>query len=303
MANPQISGKAIVIILIVIVLLAGIAVGLGAFSSSDSSSTSSLETGSFNLVYDSESIKNRYHEFASKAALDWSEKFNSVHKITIRIGELDLSGNGLGQAQITGYTIAGVDGNKRLPNSGIVKIDREMFNTIIQDSRKINVFKHEFGHILGIGDTRNTNPNTWDTTDDYFLESKFKNALEQYNFELNGDDKEKDRVPVEDTGDVGTRSVHWENNDRAGGLNGKGYSGVPNEIMIGTLEGDGLITELSLGFLMDLGYDVDLEMAEDSISALIRQFELGEDEEEDEDISTPLSFGRDYLPSADLKID
>jgi hypothetical protein len=104
----------------------------------------------------------------------------------------------------------------------------------------------ELGHDLGIG-------TLW-TTDGFWLNGTTYNLTQSaYNSKYS---ITRSKIPVEDGGGQGTGGAHWENNYRAAGYEpGEPYYPAINDIMIGWISNLN-ITNISLAFLNDLGYNV-----------------------------------------------
>jgi Leishmanolysin len=113
-----------------------------------------------------------------------------------------------------------------------------------------DVITHEMGHVLGIG-------TVWDlkrylkgagTENPTF---SGRNAMQAYR-RLRGGTGRLRRVPVENTGGPGTADGHWRE------------TVFRNELMSGFIAEPGNpLSQLTVASLDDLGYEVDLEAAED----------------------------------------
>ena len=116
----------------------------------------------------------------------------------------------------------------------------------------INVMVHELGHALGIG--------YWPLLDNYWLDgNEYTLAKNAYNT-ITGHVGARYRIPLEDSGNPGTASAHWENNNRSSEYpNSDGFS-YPNcnfDVMVGyiTIGSPKPISNLSKQFLVDIGYE------------------------------------------------
>jgi hypothetical protein len=116
----------------------------------------------------------------------------------------------------------------------------------------INVMVHELGHALGIG--------YWKLLDSYWLDgNEYTLAKNAYNT-ITGHIGARYRIPLEDSGNPGTASAHWENNNRSSEYpNSDGFS-YPNcnfDVMVGyiTIGSPKPISNLSKQYLVDIGYE------------------------------------------------
>jgi hypothetical protein len=111
---------------------------------------------------------------------------------------------------------------------------------------------HELGHALGIG--------YWKLLDSYWLDgNEYTLAKNAYNT-ITGHIGARYRIPLEDSGNPGTASAHWENNNRSSEYpNSDGFS-YPNcnfDVMVGyiTIGSPKPISNLSKQYLVDIGYE------------------------------------------------
>ncbi|MFV1966223.1 MAG: DNRLRE domain-containing protein [Pirellulaceae bacterium] len=134
-----------------------------------------------------------------------------------------------------------------LPARGVMRLDEADIAALEARGHFADLIMHEMGHVLGIGtiwrslgllegsgssDPRFTGPA----------------ATAEYNklFGLNGSS-----VPVENTGDIGTRDMHWRE------------SVLGSELMTGNLDGGiNPLSRVTIASLQDLGYQVNLAAAD-----------------------------------------
>jgi hypothetical protein len=65
-------------------------------------------------------------------------------------------------------------------------------------------------------------------------------------------------MPLENTGDSGTASAHWEDSFRpasAAGSLGVSYPGLFNELMVGYIKNNMVLSSLTIKTLVDFGYE------------------------------------------------
>lgn len=129
---------------------------------------------------------------------------------------------------------------------------------VLSANQWIDAMTHELGHALGIG-------TFWDSSD-------WAGAVDPTNHFLNGTTYSfgqgayntitglsRSLIPLEDAGGDGTKDGHWEDNFRpssaTGGL-GVSYPGVTNELMIGTINRNGMVlSKLTIKSLVDFGWE------------------------------------------------
>lgn len=214
----------------------------------------STDSGYFELIYENEATRLLYQEYAVNAASFWSDKLKSSHKISVNMNDVaGLGSNVLAAAYITRK-------KGRLPSAGVVSINS---TTFLRKSDKIrtNIMKHEFGHILGIGgewvvSSPNDNP--------HISSDAYPNTLTGYKESTGYTDGKG--VPVENEYGAGSQFVHFEENDRLNfGLAGETAPGMYNELMTAIIKPTSILSKASLGFLKDLGWDVDMNKADPGI--------------------------------------
>jgi hypothetical protein len=132
---------------------------------------------------------------------------------------------------------------------------------------------HEMGHILGIGSLWiwDTDPSTRPISDDglwYFGE----HALREYKYyyeQSGGNPDDIYGIPIENDGGGGTAYGHSEEGDhRHISANNRYYNGVlhpglGSELMTGWSDGGNELSRITIGFLEDLGYNVNYDEADE----------------------------------------
>ena len=173
-----------------------------------------------------------------------------------------------------------------LPVVGYVELDTA--DLTLLDSLAIldDVMAHEFGHVLGL------QAFNWElrglvadlgTDDPYYRGAA---ARDQFGL-LGGASYTKIPVPLENTGNVGTRDSHWR------------LSVLRPELMVGFAQRGGMpLSRITAAALADLGYQVRLERAEPFMVAPVAPLRMG-----DTDPLTLVQFGDDAWPSPVWRVD
>ena len=213
--------------------------------------------------------------------------FNGTHIIDVSFNISTLNTGVLGGASVTTLVSLGTQSfGSTYPSKGNIIMNElyisEMMSDI-RDSGKTKYFYvlvHEIGHILGIGsvtawDLDGTPITSYVDTDGetktYYTGT---NALREYKSYLPQIAGQLIGIPMEDDGGSGTANVHAEeghegatsSNDRY--INGIFHPGLDDELMTGWLESSPTTTPLSrisLGFLEDIGYTVDYNLADEYV--------------------------------------
>jgi hypothetical protein len=153
----------------------------------------------------------------------------------------------LGQAGPTSLRPASAGKAALLPAKGLMSFDTADLANMEANGTLLDVITHEMGHVIGIG-------TIWDlkgllngagTDNPTFTGKQAKKAFGT----LRGTGPKP--VPVENTGNPGTRDSHWRE------------SLFRNELMSGFIsEADNPLSKLTAASLQDLGYEVDVSAAE-----------------------------------------
>jgi hypothetical protein len=176
--------------------------------------------------------------------------------IYIQVVPIDGPGNVLGSAGFCSLRDQ-FDGDEDMPWLGIMRLDSADVATMETQGRLLPVVQHEIGHILGIGtlwtrmgllqnaQTVPPNGNCSDAFDTFFSGQRAIPGFQLAGGTLvNG-------VPVENTNGAGTCNSHWRE------------STLTNELMTGFNNiGPNPLSTITIGSLMDLGYQVNFGAAE-----------------------------------------
>ena len=136
-----------------------------------------------------------------------------------------------------------------LTQMGLLQLDSTDMELLLGQGTLDNMVTHEFGHVLGFGTLwRSSFRNLLGGagTDDPF----FAGASARAEFALLFRSYAGNAVPVENTGDVGTRDSHWRRRV------------FNNELMQGFSQANMPMSRVTVGSLGDLGYTVDLSKAD-----------------------------------------
>ena len=155
-----------------------------------------------------------------------------------------------------------------LTQTGLLQLDSTDMDLLAAQGILDNMVTHELGHVLGFGTLWNARGLlTGSGTVDPF----FTGASARAQFALLFPSYAGNAVPVENTGDVGTRDEHWRR------------SVFNNELMQGFSSADMPMSRVTVGSMADLGYVVDVSKADPftftipSQASLVRATSLGDD--------------------------
>lgn len=162
--------------------------------------------------------------------------------IQIDFGGIPGRGNVLGRAGPTSFHPNG------LPATGIMEFDTFDIDRMENDGSLVNVIIHEMGHVLGHG-------TLWRRLGLIIAEGSFnprflgQNAMQEFGVLLGTN--RPTPVPVANLGGQGTRDAHWRE------------STFGRELLTGRLNpGVNPISRMSIASLADLGYTVNLDVAD-----------------------------------------
>ena len=203
------------------------------------------------------SVTNTRKEIFERAARRWDEVIDtSFPKVEVEgelidgllieasIEAIDGEQGVLGQA---GPTL--LMSTNQLPAKGVMQFDIADVERLENEASFEDVVLHEMGHVAGFGTlwTRFDLIRASGTNNPQFLGSA---AMREYSSLLQVDDPRP--IPIANTGGAGTREGHWRE------------LVFGDELMTGFLSGEGrALSRLSIAALGDIGYDVNLEAADD----------------------------------------
>ena len=136
-----------------------------------------------------------------------------------------------------------------IPATGIMEFDSADVAALEASGQLLDVILHEMGHVIGFG-------TIWSSLgliqDEGTVDSSYigANAIAQYNALLG---RSVTSIPLETDFGPGTNDAHWDEDD------------LDNELMTGISEAAGVVMPIStitIGSLMDLGYEVNLNAAD-----------------------------------------
>jgi len=223
---------------------------------------------------------------------------DSERKLNINLSLNDMQEGVLASASITN-SATDTDTDIKYSTAGNIKYavgyydNKWNIQSVDTDSLFYRVFNHEVGHIFGIGTlwgAPNNLTNDGTGVNDLYTGTNALSIYQYYN--ADGEDLYIDGVntnykntsypnvgqcigiPIEDHGGGGTAGGHPEegdaiisgdtsNNDRS--IDGVSYPGLGDELMTGQSESAGTpmpLSAITLGFLKDLGYEVNYANAE-----------------------------------------
>jgi hypothetical protein len=170
-------------------------------------------------------------------------------KIYVTLRAIDGSGGVLGRAGPCYYRASG----GIFPLTGIMELDEADVADLEASGVLEDVIVHEMGHVLGFGTLWNVSANhllVGAGGFDPFFDGLA--AITAFNA-LGGEVRTGSKVPVENTGGIGTRDAHWRES-------------VHNaELMTGWIEGGGApnpLSAITIGSLADMGFVVDMTAAD-----------------------------------------
>jgi hypothetical protein len=229
---------------------------------------------------DYEIIKSAFNRWDDIIAIN--SRFGDAYTITVSFTVETLEPGTLGQARVqtVHYNDSKTFGNTMPLNAEITMNASQLYRmkTTLRSDGKTSyyyVLLHEIGHILGIGTFWNLpGAPKVSYTDNGTIKYYYTglNALREYRsyFPENGSEQFLG-IPVEDDGESGTARVHPEEgvegtvsaNNRY--INGIFYPGLNAELMTGWLDNSPtpiLLSRITLGFLEDIGYKVNYNLAD-----------------------------------------
>jgi len=220
-------------------------------------------------------VAEPYFSYLNKAADRWYKyiKYNSTDRSTIVSQNSGWDGLRLESGYYTFYTnsasstiassgpiyVKPLGGKKYVSVSFQLNINdhhRTKTNPLTENNW-IDAITHELGHALGIGLYWNADSVAGATSPvDFFLDGTvYTLGQAAYNAITS---QTRSKMPLENTGSSGTASAHWEDSFRpasAAGSLGVSYPGLSNELMVGYIVNNMVMSRLTLKTLVDFGYE------------------------------------------------
>lgn len=188
--------------------------------------------------------------YFSKLGADW----NGIRLLTFNV-YTDSNSTAIascGAAQVFDIIQPGPTGVKFNASAMNVNVNA-YYASIYKFQDWVNIFTHELGHALGIGTLWSTSLQPYGAvppTNHLLDGTAYTNAQKAYN-SITGVTRVS--VPVESTGGGGTMDSHWENDFRV--QSGISYPVITNELMVGYIGANMKITKLTIGALVDFGFE------------------------------------------------
>ena len=220
-------------------------------------------------------VAEPYFSYLNKAADRWYKyiKYNSTDRSTIVSQNSGWDGLRLEDGEYTFYTdsassaiassgpiyVKPLGGKKYVSISFQLNINdyyRTKTNPLTENNW-IDAITHELGHALGIGLYWNADVVPGATSPvNFFLDGTvYTLGQAAYNAITS---QTRSKMPLENTGGDGTASAHWEDSFRpasAAGSLGVSYPGLSNELMVGYIIDNMVMSRLTLKTLVDFGYE------------------------------------------------
>ena len=227
----------------------------------------------FNILYTNNNVSDKIKLKVNNAILKWENILNNklpdgVSKITINVNLFDEGNNGtLGWATIDEFQYK----NNINSFSNIFPLEGTFYiNSYYSISEK--TILHEIGHILGIGlfwiwydsPVDKTNPN-----DRFYIGTNAVREYKKYCQNVGIDPDTIYGIPIEDDGHDGTANLHPEEghdthmastNNRK--KNDIFHPALNDELMSGISDGTNALSRITVGFLEDIGYNVNYNYAD-----------------------------------------
>jgi hypothetical protein len=227
----------------------------------------------FNILYTNNNVNNKIKTKVNNAILKWENVLNNklpdgVSEITINLNFIDDGNNGtLGWAIIDEFQYK----NNIDSFDNIFPLEGTFYINLYYSVSEKTIL-HEIGHILGIGlfwiwfdspiDKSNRN-------DRYYIGTNAVREYKKYCQYVGIDPDTIYGIPVEDDGHDGTNNLHPEEghethisstNNRK--KNGIFHPALNDELMTGISDGTNALSRITIGFLEDIGYNVDYSQAD-----------------------------------------
>jgi hypothetical protein len=208
----------------------------------------SQDTGYFSITYNTLSEQKKYSKYVNSGAGYWSDILTTSHPISVSVRVYSNANS----STIASASISSTNSN-RLATRGVVNINSTIFDGLTS-STKYNAIKHEIGHILGVGYWTRT---AGTGSGARIVGTSYPTSLSEFN-SLTGSSFTVG-VPIESSGGSGTIGAHWENDYRSNfAETGLPSKGLKNELMAGYIGSTAFVSGVTLGYLKDIGWNVDI---------------------------------------------
>lgn len=208
--------------------------------------------GFFDIYFTNDEYKNKYKGYFASAASFWGDKVFPDFRISL---DVEIYNDPDTQVLASASPRLGSDNRAR---SGKIKVNAAIFDEQ-NSATKINCIKHEMGHILGVGYWHYTSSGG---NGPRLVGHIYPTALAEYNT-LTGLNFTTG-VPLESDGGNGTAGSHWENNSRSNFEGSTTSTGLYNELMTYGVSSVAPLSSVTLGYLKDNGWKVDMTKNQDS---------------------------------------
>lgn len=186
-----------------------------------------------------------------------------AYQIALHVSTQPLGVNVLASTLVTKFLYLGEHtfGNT-FPMVGAIVLNSTYLYGTLKEDHLYAVLLHEVGHVLGIGTVWNLekSPLTLyqeDNKDKYYYTGAA--ALREYKTYFPA--SQVVGIPLEDDGGDGTEGSHPEENMNRK-IDGTPHPGLQDELMTGWLGTLASLSRITLGFLEDIGYEVDYSKAD-----------------------------------------
>lgn len=218
----------------------------------------------FDYVSDEEAIK----PVLDRVIARWDEvvrpcKRCKSYRIALHVSTQPLEKNVLASTLVTKFLyLEEYKFGNTFPMVGAIVLNATYLYGSMKEDQLYAVLLHEVGHVLGIGTVWNLpqSPLTLyreDERDKYYYTGI--HALREYRSYYPTNDVVG--IPIEDDGGEGTEGSHPEE-DMNRVIEGEPHPGLEDELMTGWIQSLTSLSRITLGFLEDIGYDVDYSKAD-----------------------------------------
>jgi hypothetical protein len=208
-----------------------------------------LKNGIFTFKFEDARDRVLYSKNFKDASDVWNKIIQNKVEIDVFIIKSKRYTNILAETKINDNDVDG------LTKIAEIRLNGKSFDNLSQSDKTL-IIRHELGHVLGIG-------LKWiirydETNGSYIGREDYPLTMNAY-IESTGTDNNLG-IPIEKSGGRGVAHIHWENNDRD--FDGDTTKGIPNDLMVSSLDYTPIISLITLANLRDLGWGVDTSYAQ-----------------------------------------